>query len=123
MEEFKFVTFLSNQRIRNDFMSLSKKEFLWKYSCLVEGQYKNAEQEMNNYRILQKLSTQQVTYPKTEPKDSVELAGKIIHIFMNFLENKGIILPNPEPNNNGNDYKTLETTIKETIKTWEKENQ
>lgn len=61
-------------------------------------------------------------------EDKVELIGQIIDIFEDFLEEKGVRIPNDERNEDneditaniyGMDYEILSTQIESTLRAWD----
>ena len=67
-----------------------------------------------------------ITTPAIPAEAMPEFVGQIIDIFEDFLEEKGIAIPNPErdedPDNEaiiyGSDYGTLQDKIEDTLRNW-----
>ena len=117
---------------RNDYLTLSKKEFLDKYPTITETDYDELRQSIYNMDLKDYVK-HFMPNPKHIPvtrEDEPEFIGQIIDIFEDFLDKKGIVIPNqkrdfeedlePEESANiyGEDYDFLEQEIKKVLIRW-----
>ena len=124
--------FKDNEK-RNDYLTLSKKEFLDKYPAITETDYDELRQSIYNMDLKDYVK-HFMPNPKHIPvtrEDEPEFIGQFIDIFEDFLDEKGIVIPNqkrdfeedlePEESANiyGEDYDFLEQEIKKVLIRWE----
>ena len=131
MNDIKEI-FEDNEK-RNDYLTLSKKEFLDKYPAITETDYDELRQSIYNMDLKDYVK-HFMPNPKHIPvtrEDEPEFIGQFIDIFEDFLDEKGIVIPNqkrdfeedlePEESANiyGEDYDFLEQEIKKVLIRWE----
>lgn len=124
--------FKDNEK-RNNYLTLSKKEFLDKYPIITETDYDELRQSIYNMDLKDYVK-HFMPNPKHIPvtrEDEPEFIGQFIDIFEDFLDEKGIVIPNqkrdfeedlePEESANiyGEDYDFLEQEIKKVLIRWE----
>lgn len=123
----------NNNEKRNDYLTLSKKEFLDKYPAITKTDYDELRQSIYNMDLKDYVK-HFMPNPKHIPvtrEDEPEFIGQFIDIFEDFLDEKGIVIPNqkrdfeedlePEESANiyGEDYDFLEQEIKKVLIRWE----
>ena len=123
--------FKDNEK-RNNYLTLSKKEFLDKYPTITETDYDELRQSIYNMDLKDYVK-HFMPNPKHIPvtrEDEPEFIGQFIDIFEDFLDEKGIVIPNqkrdfeedlePEESANiyGEDYDFLEQEIKKVLIRW-----
>ena len=123
----------NNNEKTNDYLTLSKKEFLDKYPAITKTDYDELRQSIYNMDLKDYVK-HFMPNPKHIPvtrEDEPEFIGQFIDIFEDFLDEKGIVIPNqkrdfeedlePEESANiyGEDYDFLEQEIKKVLIRWE----
>lgn len=127
INENELNTFIDDKEKMYDFFRMKKEDFLKSYSYLTEKEYELTKIQtniMSHKEVLERYGS------PVSPVDTPELIGQIINILEDFLDEKGIIIDNPErhedPNLNpedtaniyGSDYGELQDTIHDTLADW-----
>lgn len=119
--------FLDDMDKMRDFFAMDKESFLASYSYLTGPEY---DATANALAELRRLETEaKNTYP-VKAEDAPEFVGQIIDTFEDFLDEKGIVIPNEERDNDegldpensaniyGSDYGMLQDQLYDMMKNW-----
>lgn len=120
-------SFTDDKEKMYDFFRMPKDAFLRSYSYLTEKEYDATTEEVN--KMTPREIIKEFGYP-VSPVDTGELLGQIIDIFEDFLEEKKIVIKNPERDEDldldpenlvniyGSDYGQLQDEIHDTLAHW-----
>ena len=121
--------FLDDQEKMHDFFIMDKEAFLASYSYLTEPEYDATANALENVLHLL-LEASKKTKPVVTNEDKPEFIGQIIDTFEDFLDEKGIVIPNEErdfdedldaensANIYGSDYDNIASSLIEIMERW-----
>lgn len=131
--DFSKDNFINDDEKMRDFFIMNKKSFLASYSYLTEAEYDNTLKilcKTDPLEICRRFYNLGQNDPKIKTEDVPELVGQVIDTFEDFLDKRGIIIPNKERDENenldpensaniyGEDYDELDKEIRSTLTNW-----
>ena len=130
MKDIKEI--LKNNEIRISFFILPKEKFLATYPSITEEDYETIRTTINEMDLPEYVS-KFMPQPRTTPvvlEEEAEFIGQIIDTFEDFLDEKGIVIPNEDrdsdeeldPENSANiygeDYDYLSQELRKILTNW-----
>ena len=124
------MDFLNDEEKMRDFFILTKEEFLASYSYLTEEEYDATEEELDRMGGVEALRRFGKYVPAVEMENTPEFVGQLIDIFEDFLDEKGVVIPNEDRENDpdfepetivniyGEDYGFLQEKLMKTLWNW-----
>ena len=117
------MNFIDDREKMWDFFAISKDEFLMSYSYLTEEEYEATRIAVNGMTPDEIIRR----FRNVPQEHTPEFVGQLIDVFEDFLEDKGILIHNPErdfsedesaANIYGTDYDILYENLVRVLKEW-----